>query len=161
MDQYKPLITNVHKEFVNKKSGEAMNVQWDHSMDYQPRTNGQYQTEFFGNQACIQLEGHAVSLSFPSNGASLLAQAVHNRRALLEREKNEREKKEREKKRGKKNTNPPEERDIGEGDERESEVPEDIDEGDGTQEQQSNYFGSSSTSWNKSQLFYSVLSDEK
>ena len=126
----------MYEEFVNKNPGEAMSIQSDHSMDYQPRTNGQYQSEFFGNQACIQLEGHAVSLSLPSNGASLLAQVVQNRWALLEREKNEREKKEREKKRNKKNTNPLEERDIGEGDEHESEVPEDIEEGDATKEQQ-------------------------
>ena len=155
MDQYELLNTNVRGVCEQKAWG---------SDEYSVRSFNGLSTKnkwavsnrIFRNQACIQLKGHAVSLSLPSNGASLLAQAVQNRRALLEREKNEREKK-----RDKKNTNPPEERDIGEGDERESEVPEDIEEGDATQEQQSNYFGSSSTSWNKFQLFYSVLSDEK
>ena len=129
------------KEFVNKNPGKVISVMSDHSLDFSPRIDGQYQSEYFGDHPSIQMEGHAVELALPSNGESALARAVQERRRPATDNTVE----------ATTSTDTRESQDSGNSD----------DDGVIDGECQSGHFGSQQIQWNYVQLFYSVLSDEK
>ena len=73
----------MYKGFVGDNPGKAICVMSDHSLDFSPRLDGQYQSEYFGDHPSIQMEGHAVEFALPSNGMSALAKAVQDRTRLV------------------------------------------------------------------------------